>query len=691
MFRQSSFVTEPEQITSSASGSTFGRSLPPVLADTLFLLGSIACFVIFAAILRALLLYANQELAAQIPAASLFGAFVTGARFDLLVGCALTLPLVFALLLPHGLGSRRIAIGWLVITGAFTLFAGVTELEFYREFHTRLNSIAFHYLQEDVATVTSMIWNGYPVPGYLLLWLLLSISYVFALRWVDGLTGKNVYTRYRAIVRLPVFIVVLLLVVLGARGTLRSGPPLRWGDAFTSPHLFANHLALNGSYTLVKAATDSGKSQGDRWLKSMPADTARTITRQMLLVAGDELLEPDTYPLLRLHTPTNRLPRPPKNIVLIMMESFSGEFTGALGNDHDITPYFDQLAQQGLLFDRFFSNGTHTHQGMFATLACFPNLPGHEYLMQQPEGQHQFSGLPVLLKNKGFNDLYVYNGHFAWDNQAGFFRNQGMTRFIGRDDFVDPVFIDSTWGVSDQDMFARALEELNRMPADRPFYAVLQTLSNHTPYALPEQLPVPPVTGFGKLDDHLTAQRYADWALGQFFAAARSAPWFGETAFILVGDHGFPMGRQLSGIDLLRFRVPLLIMGPGIRETYGALNHTASTQTDVVPTALGLLGQPFVHQCWGRNLLSLPEGDPGLGVIKPSGSDQTVALIRGEQILVKPPAREAELGNYGLSPGEYYQHETDAQLTADYENQLGAFIQSALQGLRDNRLGVPEP
>jgi len=132
-------------------------------------------------------------------------------------------------------------------------------------------------------------------------------------------------------------------------------------------------------------------------------------------------------------------------------------------------------------------------------------------------------------------------------------------------------------------------------------------------------------------------------------------------------------------------------MGPGMRETYGALNHTASTQTDVVPTALGLLGQPFVHQCWGRNLLSLPEGDPGLGVIKPSGSDQTVALIRGEQILVKPPAREAELGNYGLSPGEYYQHETDAQLTADYENQLGAFIQSALQGLRDNRLGVPEP
>ena len=29
--------------------------------------------------------------------------------------------------------------------GSITLFAGVSEIEFYREFHVRLNSIAFHY------------------------------------------------------------------------------------------------------------------------------------------------------------------------------------------------------------------------------------------------------------------------------------------------------------------------------------------------------------------------------------------------------------------------------------------------------------------------------------------------------------------------------------------------------------------
>jgi len=476
----------------------------------------------------------------------------------------------------------------------------------------------------------------------------------------------------------------------GGRGTLRSGPPLRWGDAFHSQHLFANHLALNGTYTLAKAAmAASDKSKDDDWLTALPGDAAEALVRDMLLTPRDTLIEPDQYPMLRLHTPEVRLAQAPKNIIFIIMESFSGQFTGALGHDHGITPEFDKLAARGLLFDRFFSNGTHTHQGMFATVACFPNLPGYEYLMQQPEGQHPFSGLPAVLKPMGFDDLYVYNGHFAWDNQEGFFRNQGMSRFIGRDDYVNPIFIDATWGVSDQDMFNRALDELDGLDSERPFYAILQTLSNHTPYALPENLPVEPVTGFGDLDKHLTAQRYSDWALGQFFASAAKKSWFNESLFVIVGDHGFGLGRQLSDIGLLRFHVPLLLLGPGIQTTYGSHNHTVATQTDVVPTAVSLLGKPFVHQCWGRDLLALSENDPGLGMIKPSGSDQTVALLQGDRITIKPPEGKARSGRYSLYPDEYYLPDEAAQDGEKAAAELSAYIQVAMQALKTNRTGLP--
>lgn len=674
------------------SGIRPQRAVPglhPVLGDVLFLLGYCLVFLAAMALLRGILIAANPELAAQVPTVDLARSFLVGSRFDLIVACVIAAPLVLALLLPAGLGSRRLALLWLGAWGAITLFAGVTELEFYREFHTRLNSIALHYLQEDASTVSSMIWHGYPVLSYLLLWLLLCGLYVASLRLIDRLTPKRRADGYRAAVRVPVFLLVLCLAVLGGRGTLRHGPPLRWGDAFHSEYLFANHMALNGTFTLVKAATAATQTSRSRaWLSALPEATALTTVRDTLVTPRDTLLEPARYPLLRRHTPDVRLPRAPKNIVLIIMESFSAEFVGALGRDHGITPEFDKLAQQGLLFDRFFSNGTHTHQGMFASVACFPNLPGHEYLMQQPEGQERFSGLPTLLKQLGFNDVYVYNGDFAWDNQEGFFRNQGMSRFIGRDDFVDPVFTDATWGVSDQDMFDRALQELDRLDrADRPFFAVLQTLSNHTPYALPEKLPVAAVSGFGRLDEHLTAQRYSDWALGRFFAAAATAPWYADTLFAIVGDHGYSLDRQLTDIDLLRFHVPLLLLGPGIQETYGARSHTVGTQTDIVPTMVSLLGRPFVHQCWGRDLLALPADDPGLGIIKPSGSDATVAMLQGDRVVVRSPDGEIKAGSYALYPEPAYRPGSVAA-PADARG-LQAYVETALQTLNANHVGLP--
>jgi phosphoglycerol transferase MdoB-like AlkP superfamily enzyme len=667
------------------------KGLHPLLGDFLFLLGYVATYLCVMSLLRALLLYMNFDLAEQIPASDLARSFLIGLRFDLIITCILAAPLVVALLLPRGLGRRRLAVAWLSISGAMTLFAGVTELEFYRQFHTRLNSIAFHYLQEDTATVSSMIWNGFPVVRYLLLWAVLSALYIYLLRTVNRMTPKRVPRGYHIATRMPVLILILFLTAWGARGTLRPGPPLRWGDAFQSQHLFANHLGLNGTYTLVKAAMASNdKSRDEDWLNALPGDAAEDMVRNMLLTPGDTIIEPAQYPLLRLHTPEVRLQSRPENIVIIILESFSGQFTGAVGHDQGITPEFDRLAAQGLLFDRFFSNGTHTHQGMFATVACFPNLPGYEYLMQQPEGQHQFSGLPAILKPLGFNDLYVYNGHFAWDNQEGFFRNQGMSHFIGRDDYVNPVFIDPTWGVSDQDMFDRALIELDGLGADRPFYAVLQTLSNHTPYALPEQLPIAPVTGFGDLDEHLTAQRYSDWALGRFFASAAKKPWFNKTLFVIVGDHGFGVGRQLSDIDLLRFHVPLLLLAPGIQATYGSRNSVVAMQTDVIPTAVSLLGKPFLHQCWGRDLLALPASDQGMAVIKPSGSDQTVALLRGDRITVKPPDASAHSGSYSLYPNEFYRPDDAGQDDERAAAELNAYIQVAMQALKSNRTGLPD-
>jgi hypothetical protein len=50
----------------------------------------------------------------------------------------------------------------------------------------------------------------------------------------------------------------------------------------------------------------------------------------------------------------------------------------------------------------------------------------------------------------------------------------------------------------------------------------------------------------------------------------------------------------------------------------------------------------------GRDLLTLPEGDKGSGVIKPSGSDQTVAIISDDHLLVQPKDMPAKVWQYKL-------------------------------------------
>jgi phosphoglycerol transferase MdoB-like AlkP superfamily enzyme len=665
---------------------------PTIKSHLAFTLASALALLVIYGLLRVALLVYNHELIGDTPVADFLEAFYNGMRFDLRVTVYACIPMLLGLLNVRAMAARGFYRWWLTGFASITLFLGITELDFYREFHQRLNSLVFQYFEEDLKTVASMLWNGFPVARYLIAWAVATWLLAKLFKGLDLLTrpkaiapkstGPAWYWRGTA------FFVCLVIAVIAARGHVRQGPPLRWGDAYTTSSMFANQLGLNGTLTLVSAARASMSAHRENMWKSTMSDAdAQQVVRDMILTPHDTLVDADSAAIRRDYVPPAENTLPVKNVVVILMESFAGHFVGALGGRGDITPYFDQLAKEGLLFDRFFSNGTHTHQGMFATMACFPNLPSFEYLMRMPEGAHKFSGLPQLLAPRGFDDLYVYNGNFQWDNQSGFFSNQGMTNFIGREDFVEPVFMDPTWGVSDQDMFDRAAIELAKQDGSKPFYALLQTLSNHTPYALPKDLPVEPVTGFGYTDEHLTAMRYSDWALGQFFEKARKLPTFNDTLFVIVGDHGFGSDQQLTEMDLFRFNVPLLMIAPGIQEKFGSLRDTVGTQVDIVPTIMGRLGGDVRHQCWGRDLLNLPEGDAGLGVIKPSGGDQTVAIVSPERILIQPKDFPPRLYDYqlGADPkAERIPGDSDPVM----QKALEAYLQTATKSLMDDTAGV---
>lgn len=661
----------------SYQGKLKRATFQPVLAYGQVLL----VFIILLFFLRLILVLQNISLLESASALDIAQGFWIGTRFDARMAVYAVFPVIFIGVFPFPL-FRYICLTWLTLFVGFYLLLGMIEFEFYGEFQQRLNILVVQYLEEDLVTVTGMIWNGFSVMWYLISWLVLS--------GIFFLCFKRLLIKQMAVsqpwIALPLVVLMLISGVSLARGTMKSGPPLRWGDAYQSENMFVNHIGLNGSFTFLKALLDRySDGQNLKWQNALPGSEAVEITRKLLLTKSETIADEHSQGVRRWKSggSANRILADRKlNVVIILMESFSGQYVGALGNESGVTPEFDRLSKKGVLLTRAFSNGTHTHQGIFATLGCFPNLPGYEYLMQQPEGMNDFSSLTSLVPT--YQSSFVYNGDFRWDNQNGFFKNQGMDTFIGRDDYLNPVISDGGWGVSDEDMFNRAVLELDRRSTEGNFLVYLQSLSNHIPYNIPSHDSFVPITDEPEISDRLTAMKYSDWALGQFFRHIEDRPYYKDTIFVVLGDHGFGTDNQLTEINLLRFHVPVLIIAPGLKP---AVYTKIASQLDVVPTILGLMNNQVRHQCWGRDLFDLPNEDEGFAIIKPSGNEPTMAILRGEHILTFDHERGAHLYNLQMYPEPKVKLIDDLQQSAKLRRQLEAFVQTALLNLGANTVG----
>ena len=566
---------------------------------------------------RAALLVYNHSLTKGVDTTTLLNSFVVGLRFDLATATYLLAPLF--LLLVSCYRSRRM-LSWLMpLLLAILIIGGIAELNFYREFESRYNSLVFEYLSHPF-TVGGMVWDGYPVVRHLLV-----AALVFGTLWpihrrILRSLRQTPAPRWRFVIAsgapwaTPLFIV---LMVFAMRGGFQH-EPLRWGDAFFSEQPFANHLALNGMFTLGRTAWDQIYSTQESWTAAMKDEEALKATRQLVLTQRDTLQQPDIFPLLRQSqnpAPLQPVSDRPPNVVVILMESFAGRMVGALGQAAPITPDFDQLAKQGVLFTRAFSNGTHTHQGVYASMASWPNLPGYEYLMKMMEANQAMSCLPELLKRRGYQTLFLYNGEFSWDNKEGFFRQHGMEEFIGRDDYVNPYFVDPVWGVSDIDVFRRANAEFRERAKKGPFCATILTLSNHSPFNLLILCLSQRLTPRQARKGATTPCVFFRLEPGRIFPTARQEDYFDNTLFVITGDHGFASAPMVTSMNLSRFHVPLLFYAPAMLAPQ--TRTTVASQVDIVPSILGLLSENTRHQSWGRNLFALPEGDGGFAMIKP--------------------------------------------------------------------------
>ncbi|HEX4984664.1 MAG TPA: LTA synthase family protein [Burkholderiales bacterium] len=539
--------------------------------------------------------------------ASLPAMMAVGLCFDLVASLYLFTPFaVYLLVAPRRLLDARWH-RWLLavlFTAAMfgLLYLGAVEYFFFDEFNSRFNFVAVEYLIYPHEVFVN-IWQSYPVLRVLVATAAITASLAWLLR--RPLVAPSGAGSWRA----RAAAAAVLAAALGAAWLGVNISASRYSD-----NRVVNELALNGVYAFFSAAL-SNDLDYDAYYLTLPDDEADARLRSLMATRHSTYF-PETDHIAR-HVTADGTPKH-WNVVVLLEESLGAEFVGAYGDTRGLTPNFDRLAGQGMLFTHAYATGTRTVRGMEAVTASFPPVPG-ESIVKRPHNEGMFNWSTVMAHN-GYSPTFIYGGFGTFDNMNYFFGSNGY-RVIDRTDMDDPHFA-NIWGVSDEDLFRNAVRVLDDQHAHgERIFSVIMTTSNHKPFTFPPGVPGVPEKGGGRE----AGIRYADYAIGRFFDTVKAKPWFDDTLFVIVADHGARVFGS-EDIPVRSYEIPLLLYSPG-HVAPGRVD-TLTSQIDVAPTVIGMLDFDYDSTFFGIDVLR----DHHPGRLIPLNHNRDIALFDGRNL-----------------------------------------------------------
>ena len=569
--------------------------------------------------------------------------FPIGLRMDTVLLCYLMLaPALLLGLLPAWGWRDRLVAGYLAACAFLVVYLEFATPPFIEEYDKRPDRVFIEYLVYPKEVFT-MLWAnhklglvGVPIAAGLAGWLVWRASRAV-------LASSPVWRWPRRLLALALAVPVL---VVGARSSLDPRPANISTASFSSNRL-VNELTLNSTYTLAYAAKSIGnEADAAAMYGELPWPEVRARVQRYQRLPADASFE--AAGSIQHREPATPPPRP-RNLVILLEESMGAQFVGHLGG-LPLTPNLDRLTAEGMYFTELYATGTRTARGIEAVVAGYPPSPSLAAL-KLPGAHGGFFTLGALLRERGYSTMFIYGGVANFDDMRAFFVTNGFEHVIEQRDFRAPSFL-ATWGVSDEDLLVRANREF-REPRKKPFFALLLSSSNHEPFEIPEGAIEPYNT---PLHTRENAIKYSDHAIGRFFELARREAYYRDTMFLVVADHDARVkGRPLVPIE--RFRIPGLVIGPGV--PVGPYERVAS-QIDLAPTLLGLLGIEATVPMPGRNLLRLPDDDPGRALMQ-YGLNHGFRV--GNRLVVHPPSRPAQ--TFRIEGKELVPIDDDPEFTRD--------------------------
>lgn len=379
-------------------------------------------------------------------------------------------------------------------------------------------------------------------------------------------------------------IILLLLtglLFLPIRGGITVST-MNTGQAYYSQNAYLNHSAVNPLFSLLESITHQEDFASQyRFMKDKEADKIfATMTS-----TSDE----NTYPLLNEATFKKGTP----DILIVIMESFASDIMPSMGSYKDVAVCLDSIAQQSILFTRFYANSFRTDRGMVSILSGYPAQPTTS-IMRYPRKTSQLPSIARnLAKYKNYKTTYYYGGDADFCNMRSYLVSQGYQHIISDANFPIEDKL-SKWGVPDHILAARMMEDIKAQQNEkRPMLRILQTSSSHEPFEVP----------YHRLKDkRLNAFAYTDSVMGAIVREYRKLTRWKNTLIVFVPDHVGGYKENLNDHDRSRYQIPLILAGGAISRPMKV--GIIGSQHDIAATLLGQLGVEHREFTFSKNMMS---------------------------------------------------------------------------------------
>ena len=558
---------------------------------------------------------------------------IQGIRADLIQLFLFILPLV--LLAPLLATSytwgfwQQLTIFWVTACLTLLFFLEAATPGFIAEYDARPNRLFVEYLKYP-KEVLPMLWKGFRIHVFAGVIVTILTIYVIHHLMVPFAAKPSTWPNIALWLSWPLVFIISVFVI---RSTTVHRPANPAFFAITADSM-VNSIVINSTWSVFYAIYNlKHEAKSSAIYGKMPFEKVLEIVKNARQNSHQTFTNNTEIPTETRATPAIQRAKP-LNLVIVLQESMGATFVESLGGIA-VTPELEKLKTKGWWFEQLYATGTRSVRGIEAVITGFLPTPAQS-TVKLSLSQNNFFSLASLLKTKGYHSQFLYGGEKHFDNMADFFLGNGFDHIIDESDFKDAIFKGS-WGASDEDVFNKAHDEiLNSHAANQPFFKLIFTSSNHSPFEYPD----------GRITLHEqpkatenNAVKYADYAMGQFFETAQQSPYWQDTLFVIVADHDIRI-RGESLVPVKNFHLPALILGADLKHKRIS---SVTSQVDLPTTALSLMGIESSYPMIGRDLATEEPDQAGRAMMQ---FEDNYAWMEGEQVVVLRPQKAPVFATY---------------------------------------------